>query len=35
MMDPTGYLVRHNRNFQLMQKIDDRGVVENSNFGAW
>ena len=25
----------HNRNFHFLRKIDDRGVVENSNFGAW
>ena len=26
---------RHNRNFHFFLKIDDRGVIENSNFGAW
>ena len=25
----------HNRNFHFLQKIDDRHVIENSNFGAW
>ena len=25
----------HNRNFHFLQKIDDRGVIENSNFGPW
>ena len=26
---------RHNGNFHFLQKIDDRQVIENSNFGAW
>ena len=26
---------RHNRNFHVLGKIDHRGVIENSNFGAW
>ena len=26
---------RHNHNFHFLGKSDDRGVVENSNFGAW
>ena len=26
---------RHNRNFHFLQKIYDRQVIENSNFGAW
>ena len=35
---PKGFptvIWRHKRNFHFLQKIDDRGVVENSNFGAW
>ena len=28
-------ICRHNRKFHFLGKIDDHGVVENSNFGAW
>ena len=28
-------ICRHNRKFHFLGKIDDHGVVENSNFEAW